>query len=247
MAKRAGQPRSLLVLVVVSLCTLGTLTTVSFLSPHVQDGVAWRQPLTGSLFSLLCILGMVAVFFPQHCARRSSVHPDSQHETSLQRQDIFEATSSVAGITMTHGHHPTCERYRQHEFRLGKKTLCSACLGLFIGALISLAAACYVFLLQHQFDLPFRLASAVGALGVMVGIVSYAVTDAQGPARRFSVNAFMVVGMLLVLIGADSSSQSLVLNVLLVGSCMLALFTRILLSQDRHEQICRTCEQACVA
>ncbi len=120
-------------------------------------------------------------------------------------------------------------------------------MGLFTGALISLIAACYVFVLQHPFDLPYGLASAAGALGVVVGIVSYAVTEVQGPARRFFVNAVMVVGMFLALIGADGGGQSLALNVLLIGSCMLALFTRILLSQDRHQRICQTCEQVCVA
>lgn len=246
MARRAGQPRSLLVLVVVSLCTLGALTAVSLLSPHVHDAVVWRQLLTGSLFSVVCTLGMTAVFFPRHCARRPSLHPNNQQETSPRRQDTFQVASSIAGITLTHGHHPACERYRQHEFRFRKKTLCAACMGLFTGALISLVAGCYVFVLQRPFDLPYGLASATGALGVMVGVTSYAVTDVQGPARRFFVNVFMIVGMLLALIGADSSSQSLALNVLLIGSCMLALFARILLSQDRHERICQTCEQVCV-
>ncbi len=247
MAERVGAPRPLLSLVIISLCSVGALTTIPFLSPHAQDGLAWRQPLTGFLFSLLCILGMGAVFFPQRCARRSSVHPNRDREASLHRQDIFQATSSIAGITVTHGHHPTCEQYRQHEFRLGERTLCSACMGLLTGALISLVASCYVFLLQRPFYSPYGLASVLGALGIMVGIVSYVVTKTQGPTRRFFINAFMIVGMLLALIGADSSSQSLALNVLLIGTCMLALFTRILLSQDRHDQICRTCEQACVA
>ncbi|MGZ4936970.1 MAG: hypothetical protein ACXV4C_10545 [Halobacteriota archaeon] len=247
MAERAGEPRPLIALAIISLCTLGALTTIPFLSPPVQDGLAWRQPLTGSLFALLCILGMIAVFFPQRCARRSSVYPNSHHKASLHRQDSLQATSSIAGITVTHGHHPRCERYRQHEFRLGEKTLCSACLGLFTGALISLAAACYIFLLQRPFDPPYGLASVVGALGVMIGVVSYVVTKTQGPAGRFFINAFMIVGMLLALIGADRSSQSLALNVLLISTCMLALFTRILLSQDRHDQICRTCEQSCVS
>ncbi len=238
MADWADRPRSLRVLVVISLGALGALTTVSLLSPHVHDGGAWRRPLTGSLFSVLCVLGMVAVFFPRRCARRSSAHPDSHPETSFQRQNGFEATSSIAGIPMTHGHHPSCERYRRHEFRLGKKTLCAACMGLFTGALVSLAAACYIFVLQHPFDPLYGLASAVGALGVAVGVVSYAVTDAQGPARRFFVNAVMIVGTLLALIGADSGSKSFALDVLLVGSCVLALFTRTLLSQDRHERIC---------
>ncbi len=246
MAKRAGLPSSLLVLVVVSVCALGALTIISLLSPHGHDGIVWRQPLTGSLFSVICILGITAVFFPQRCARQPSVHRNSQHEASAQRHDGYDTTSSIAGITLKHGHHHSCERYRQHEFHIGRKTLCAACMGLFPGALVSLAAACYIFVLQRPFDLSSGLASAVGTLGIMICIMSYAATDVQGPTRRFFINAFMIVGMLLALIGADNSSQSLVLNVLFISSCMLALFTRILLSQDRHGRICRTCNQACV-
>ncbi len=190
---------------------------------------------------------MTAVFFPQRCARRPSEHLSSHHDALTRRQDGYHTTSSIAGVTLTHGHHPLCERYRQHEFLSGGKSLCAACMGLFAGALVSVIAASYVFVLQRPLDLPYGFASAVGALGVVIGIVSYAMTDVQGPTRRFFVNALMIVGMLLALIGADGSAQSLALNLLLICGFVLALSTRILLSQDRHERMCRTCEQACAA
>jgi len=239
--------RYLLFLVFVSFSTLCLIAVITFLSPRVSDGFAWRRQLTGSIFSLLCVLGMIAVFFPQHCARRShkegliSERPD----VSPQREHDLQKSSSILGVAVTHGHHPTCEQYRQHEFPLGKKTLCCACMGLFCGALISLAGALYVFLLQRPFDLPDGLAFGLGAVGVTLGLAPYVFADAQEPVRRFSFNALMIVGMFLALVGADSRVHSLALNALFIGFFVLALFTRILLSQDNHDRICAACGLTC--
>ena len=76
--------RYLLFLVFVSFSTLCLLAMITFLSPRVPDGFAWRRPLTGSIFSLLCILGMIAVFFPQHCARSS--HKETRNS---ERSEVF--------------------------------------------------------------------------------------------------------------------------------------------------------------
>lgn len=239
--------RYLLFLVFVSFSTLCLIAVITFLSPRVSDGFAWRRPLTGSIFSLLCVLGIIAVFFPQHCARRShNEYPNSQHSEAVrQREHELQKSSSILGVSVTHGHHPACEQYRQHEFLLGKKTLCCACMGLFGGALIALTGALYVFLLQRPFDLPDGLAFALGAVGVTLGLALYAFADVQEPVRRFSLNALMIVGMFLMLVGADSRVHSLALNALLIGFFVLALFTRILLSQDKHDRICAACGLTC--
>ncbi|MGA7075145.1 MAG: hypothetical protein WBZ42_01145 [Halobacteriota archaeon] len=249
MPKGGRKARYLLFLILVSFSTLCLLAMITFLSPRVPDGFAWRRPLTGSIFSLLCVLGMIAVFFPQHCARRShKEYPNSgRPDVSPQREHDLQKSSSIGGVMVTHGHHPACERYRQHEFLLGKKTLCCACMGLFFGALISLAGASYVFLLQRPFDLPDGLTFALGAVGVTLGLAPYVFADAQGPVRRFSFNALMIVGMLFALVGADSRAHSFALNALLIGFFVLALFTRILLSQDKHERICEACGLTCAA
>ncbi|MGZ4848451.1 MAG: hypothetical protein ACXV2D_03000 [Halobacteriota archaeon] len=146
---------------------------------------------------------------------------------------------------MTHGHHPCCDRYRQHEFALGKKTLCSACLGLFCGALISLAAACYVFLLQSPYGLPDGIAFALGIVGIAFGLAPYVIAESLGPVRRFCFNALMIIGMFLALVAIDSRVQSSALDALLIGFFMFVLFTRISLSQDKHERICGACEHPC--
>ncbi len=239
--------RYLLFLVVVSFSTLCVIAMITFLSPRVSDGFAWRRQLTGSVFSLLCVLGMIAVFFPQHCARRShKEYPNSERSEAVRhREHDLQKSSSIGGVKVTHGHHPTCDRYHEHEFLLGKRTLCSACLGLFCGALISLAAACYVFLLQGPYGLPDRIAFALGIVGIAFGLAPYVIAESLGPVRRFCFNALMIIAMFLALVAIDSRFQSSALNALLIGFFIFVLFTRISLSQDTHKRICAACEQPC--
>jgi hypothetical protein len=237
----------LLFLVCISFSTLCLFVAIIVLSPRVVDGFAWRRPLTGSIFSLLCVLGMVAVFLPQDCARRpqkKSLFSQGSY-SSLQKEPYLQKSSFVGGLTVTHGHHPSCDRYRQHEFALGRKTLCSACLGLFCGALISLAAACYVFLLQGSYGLPDGIAFALGIVGIAFGLAPYVIAESLGPVRRFCFNGLMIIGMFLALVAIDSRVQSSALNALIIGFFIFVLFTRISLSQDKHERICAACEHPC--
>jgi prepilin signal peptidase PulO-like enzyme (type II secretory pathway) len=239
--------RYLLFLVFVSFSTLCLIAMIAFLSPHVSDGFALRRQLTGLIFSALCILGIIAVFFPQHCAR--SPHTDrlirKRSDFPLSGEAELQKLSWIGGVRVKHGHHPLCDPYRQHEFVLGKKTLCSACMGLFCGALISLAGAWYVFLQQFTYDLPYEIVFTLGAVLIVFGLAPYVVANPLGPVRRFSFNALMTVGMLLALVGVDGKAQSFALNAFLIGFFVFVLLTRINLSQDKHEQICATCGQTC--
>jgi hypothetical protein len=239
--------RYLLFLIFVSFSALFLIAIIALLSPHVSDGFAYRRQLTGLIFSALCILGMLAVFFPQHCAR--SPHEErltsKRSDFSLHGERDLQKLSWIGGVTVTHGHHPLCDPYRQHEFVFGKKTLCSACMGLFCGALISLAGAWYVFFQQLPYDLPYGIVFTLGAILIVFGLAPYVVANPLGPVRRFSFNALMIVGMLLALVGVDGRAQSFALNAFLIGFFVFVLLTRISLSQDKHEQICATCGQTC--
>jgi hypothetical protein len=247
MPEERWKARYLLFLVFISFSTLCLLVAITTLAPRVADGFAWRRQLTGSMFSLLCILGMIAVFFPQHCAPRRQEESLFSEGTrlSLHRGPSLQKSSVVGGLTVTHGHHPSCDRYRQHELVFGNKTLCSACLGLFCGALIALAGAWYVFLLQDPYGLPDTIVFALGIVGIAFGLASYVITDVLGPLRRFLFNALMIIGMFLALVAVDSRVQSIALNALFIGFFILVLFTRISLSQDNHDRICAACEQTC--
>jgi len=176
---------------------------------------------------------------------RIGVGKETEPHPSLQGENDLQKSSSIGGVTVSHGHHPLCPPYRQHELVFGKKTLCSACMGLFCGALISVAGAWYVFLQQFPYNIPDEIVFTLGAVLIVVGLAPYVITHTLGPVRRFSFNALMIVGMLLALVAVDGRAQSVALNAFLIGLFVFVLFTRISLSQDKHEQICTTCGQTC--
>ena len=245
MPERGRTKGYLLVLVGISFAMLCLVVAITILTPRVVGDFAWRRPLTGSVFSLLCILGMVAVFFPQRCARRSQKELPSERSPTRIQKETYLQKSSFVGVAVTHGHHPSCEPFRAHEFALGKKTVCAACLGLFCGALISLAGSACMFLLQVPISLQYGAVFVLGIIAITAGFAPYAVATSLGPVRRFCANAVMIIGMFLTLVGVDGKVQSSALNALLITFFIFVLFTRILLSQNTHERICAACGREC--
>src|SRR5665647_462384 len=94
--------RYLLFLVFVSFSTLCLVAVIAFLSPRVSDGFVWRRQLTGFTFSALCILGIFAVFFPQHCARTPHKVISNRSDSSLQGENNLQKSSSIGGVTVSH-------------------------------------------------------------------------------------------------------------------------------------------------
>ena len=124
-------------LVGISLIGLIVALMLIFFTSAAQD-FPWRRPIIGSTYALICILGAVAVFSPKKCSR--IINPENWQITSeilyKDSQLNLKKTTIIFGFKLTHGHHPNCERFYDHEFQVGNKTFCAGCTGLLIGCLL---------------------------------------------------------------------------------------------------------------
>jgi hypothetical protein len=225
-------------LILVSFFSLLLMVSILFFPPQTQTDFQWRKPLTGSIFALICTLGMIAVFFPRKCSK--VFHENSKKksgDTSIPTREKFQNSSRILGLVLTHGHHPECEYFLHHEFRVGEKTFCVACMGLFSGALASFLGTAIYFFSGRTVGETCPLWVVFGVLGVALGILQYVYFDARWRLVRFCSNAFFIIGMFLLLTGLDAIAQSLLLNFLIISLCIFWLSTRILLSKRIHERI----------
>jgi hypothetical protein len=228
-------------LVFVSFLSLLLMASIAFFPPQTQPYFQWRKPLTGSIFALICALGMIAVFFPRKCSK--VFHENSKKKsgyTSIPTTDKFQKSSKILGLVLTHGHHPECEYFLHHEFKVGEKTFCVACMGLFFGALASFLGTAIYFFSGWDVGDPCPLWVVLGVLGVAMGILQYVHFDAHWRLVRYCSNAFFIFGMFLLLTSIDAIVQSLLLNLFVISLCIFWLFTRILLSKRIHERIYNT-------
>jgi hypothetical protein len=247
MRKSQSKNQFLHFLIFVSFCSLFLIMVIAFLSPQIHNELPLRKSLVGSIFSIISVLGMSAAFFPHPCSKVFYARQGEAHtmEDFTFKETSFKKSSYIFGIRLTHGHHPLCSPYRNHEFHLGERTFCRACMGLFIGALLSVLGAIYFLVLQHPVDIPDVLLIMVGAVGVGSGLLRYIIVNAYQGGLRFTFNAILILGMFLLLIGVDTRTQNLTLSCFLISLCIFWVFTRIFLSNATHEEICYKCTVGC--
>jgi len=216
--------------------------------PKIKEEFQWRKPLVGSTLVLIYILGMTAVFFPKSCSKifhGNEKGIGSNSNVLFHRKEYFQKSCRIFTITLTHGHHPICQGFLHHEFQIDKKTFCTACMGLFSGAIVSIFGVVAYFFLEYPIAKYAGFFVTFGVAGVVLGLLQYIFLDFRRKPIRFFLNAFFIFGMFLILVGIDNDVQSLVLDFFLISLFVFWLFTRILLSKWQHTKICSACDLDC--
>jgi hypothetical protein len=223
----------------IGVSLFGSFTTLmlAFYPPlAIQDNFLWRKPLTGLLFTLICVFGIVAVFFPKKCSETS-------HSQQTKKQAVPETENrDFHGISISFkGHHPNCGRFSAHVAQISGHVFCAACTGLLFGAFIALAGTALNFFVEWNVidvGLPTVL---VGQIGVLLGFVQF---KFKGYAR-LTLNTFFVFACFLTLVGIDKLAKSIFINLYTLALITFWLLTRILISQWDHWKICHTCKRSC--
>jgi hypothetical protein len=186
-----------------------------------------------SIFTALLVLGAAATFFPRRCSR-SIVNTEDLDQSGY---------TSILGVRLIHGHHPLCGQFTGHEFTVTGKSICAGCLGLFIGATSSLLLSAVYLMFNPVIPL------GVGMLGlvfVTCGLLYIPVLKNLPIGLRTAVNAIFVVGFvltLMVVVGVGNVEVALIT----IGFFVFWMYTRIQLSQWRHNVICDGCDEQCPA
>jgi uncharacterized membrane protein len=196
--------------------------------PMGSDNVSWRKPLIGSLFGLVCVLGIFAAQFPNTCSGAFHFR-DAPMPGGVSRQTLIAS------------HHPDCQRFSAHVVHIKGRMRCAACLGLFLGAIIALGGAIFYFFGGWQIESARFLPVLIGVLGVLAGFLQ---SRFRGYVR-LTLNSLFVLGGFLCLAGIDQISQNLVIDLFLVMLIIFWILTRIQLSQWDHSRICDSCESPC--
>jgi hypothetical protein len=217
----------------VSFLGLLLIAVLTLFPPAVAEDLSWRKPVIGSIFSSICVLGILAVFSPNQRLRIFSIGKKNRTIDSDSAKLASHGTSYAL-----QGHHPTCGKYDAHIFRIKDKTFCAACAGLLVGGLLALAVAAVYFFGDWRVSEYSSLMVLLGIVGVSFGLFQFKFKNLV----RLSINTVFVLGALFILIGIDELVHNLFLDLFVVSLIVFWLFTRISLSQWDHQRICSGCE-----
>jgi len=231
---------TLLFLVWVSFFGLILTVLLAVYPPNSKEDFVWRKPVVGSAFGVVCVLGILAVFFPNTCSRFFDIR---KPEKSQNRFLGFKRKVSISHSTSStlHGHHPTCGHFSSHVFRIGGRMFCATCSGLLLGALIALAGIGMYFFGSWQMGQNAFLSVLVGAVGVVLGLLQSPLPILQKGVIRLFSSTFFVVGTFLILVSIEELAHNTSVDLFFVALSVLWLATRISLSQWDHERICSKC------
>jgi hypothetical protein len=219
--------------IIVSVFGFFTVLALAAYSTRPTESVAWRKPVVGSIFALICLLGIVLTLSPRKCSETFG------HKNKLEAATSFpQASYSVFNIK---GHHYDCGKFSTHTIQVKGHVLCAACTGLFLGAFGALFGTAIFFFAEWE-------SRPIGFFAVVLGVVAMVFGFLQfkfGGFARLILNMLFVLGALLILAGMDGLTGSLLVDLFSIVLIAFWIFTRILLSQWDHWKICRRCPISC--
>jgi len=217
----------------VSFLGLFLIAALTAFPPTVTGDPSWRKPVIGSIFSSICVLGIIAVFSPNKCLKLLEIGKKNRTVGSDSAKLASHGTSDAL-----QGHHPACGKYDAHIFRIKNKIFCAACAGLLLGGLLALAVASVYFFADWRVAEHSSLMVLLGIVGVSLGLFQFKFRS----LIRLFVNTVFVLGTLLILMGIDELVHSLFFDLFVVSLIVFWLLTRISLSHWDHERICSDCK-----
>jgi hypothetical protein len=222
------EPSKFFLLFLVAIAVFGlALVPLLLIQPNLQaDQVPFRRPLIGGLYGVVCIVGVVAVFYPSKCRmvfQKPNVSKDS-------------TKPSVPAVQFS-GHHPHCENFSANRITIRGSVFCAACSGLLIGAIVAMVGVALFSL--GFFDL-WTGSFWVLAAGEVLMFAGLAQIKMQGYVKM-TANALFVVGSGIVLVVGDLARQSLLVDFYVLGLIVFMLWFRILLSEWNNKGTCMAC------
>ena len=222
---------------VASLLGLGLFAVLALNQTVPKTDFIWQKPITGTIFSAICILGILAGLSPSRCSRTT------HYKTTERSSSYAEKRSNEDETSMTfEGHHPTCSNFNSHVLSVGDRKFCAGCTGLVIGAIASLAGSFIYFFVGLQIGEFGAFAFWLGFMGVLFGLLQYKIPSSNSLVH-FILNVTFVLGAFLLLVGANNFNESLPLDLYFIVLSVYWVLTRIELSRLEHRKKCLNCNR----
>jgi hypothetical protein len=216
----------LVFLAAVSIAGLALIPILVLLPNLVFSEFALQKTLVGGLFGAICVLDMLAAFYPSKCKNmfRKSQNPIAPTNTRTVRIQI-------------RGHHPDCDKYSTNRIRIGSRQVCAACSGLLIGAITALIGTSAYFFSDLKMGEGSIWLLVLGEVCMLLGLAQIKFNDYV----KAIMNTLFVVGSFVSLVEADILGRNLVIDLYVLGLIVFMLWLRIALSEWNNRRTCNAC------
>jgi uncharacterized membrane protein len=184
-----------------------------------------RYSLVGTLYLVICVLGLLAVFYPAKC---TGMFQKTQNPLPQKNKRSVHIK----------GHHPDCQNYSANRIQIGGRAVCASCSGLLVGAVAVLIGDVWYFFVGFDVAWSSVWLLVLGEVLMLMGLAQIRFTG----YAKLMVNLFFVVGSFVALVETDLLGTSLLVDFYALGLIVFMLWLRILLSDWNNRRICQMCQ-----
>jgi len=210
------------------------LTLAFFNSSNTASVDIYDKLFVGGVFITICLFGISLAIYPGWFKRFTKQEKHSSNEKQTQKT-----------ARKRKGHHPDCDQFQNHTIRINNKMFCAGCLGLSIGAILSIFLMILYIVIGGE--LSFTTFYFFMFLGLI--IIGLVYIEIMLPIRHAIIhvlsNVFLVVSFLLIVVCIFEITGNKIYGAVSILLSFLWLDTRIKLSNLRHTLICKNCDENC--
>lgn len=221
----------------MSLAGLFLLALLVYYSPSAKIVYYPKEQLILLAFVLICILGMVAAVSPSRCSDLLDINKNQRWFSKPNNYSNNKSGNKFQG------HHPICENFKTHTFRLMDKKLCAGCSGLFLGALIAAIGTIIYDLYGIINGADGKVIFLLGFLTVLTYLLQDLTLNLNHSGAKFFFNMILVLGSFLLLIGIIISQKAIFIQIFFLMLVFIWILGRIDSSQKNHATICNECHK----
>ena len=141
------------------------------------------------LFYSICIFGITLAFYPRWYKKFLSFK-----DNEINNVKVNKIKKKLIG------HHPDCDKFRNHIIRIKNKYYCAGCLGLAIGSVSSIIFG-FIYLIFHDFFLfSYYIYILIGILFIVITYIEI-LFPMRNSYFHVALNTFFIIGFLLITLG----------------------------------------------
>ena len=184
-------------------------------------------------FFASCIFGISIAIYPNWWRKNKQ---SADHTSNIQ-------TSKKSRLF--HGHHPDFNIFRSHVVIIKNKARCTGCLGLVIGALVSIFLMILYLILNFKFPIVMYYLILFFGIVLLIFVYGEIIISKRSMFFHILLNCLLILSFFVITISVFELTKNPIYGAITVIFCFLWLDTRIHISNYQHQRICASCVQEC--
>lgn len=214
---------SIILILLMAITKQGPLNTINL----------FDKLLVAFVFFCSCIFGISIAIYPNWWRKNKRY---ANHALNLQK----------AGKKIQFkGHHPDCIMFKNHTIVIKNKPRCAGCLGLILGAFISIILMILYLIIPFSFSISTYYIFLFIGIFILIFVYTGIIIFKRRIFLHIILNSFLVFSFFIITVSVAELSLNPIYGVLTVLLCFLWLDARIHISNLEHQKICASCKQIC--